>query len=189
MIIVPWTYHVFFLYKLFFKQLYCLLNVSLLQFTIKFWVTCLSKFHVFVSWIWKICFTNVPPTSLERPIIWSWGRPATGFCRSPVDVPVWNFWMFFLPVKNWNRYVIQGHILLKTIFSLNPQFLYWSSENPLKLPCRSQNLEPLGDLQWTSPGRRVDVGYMQQWILLIENDKYSHYIIKKLEKIRTNIKN
>ena len=42
--------------------------------------------------------------------------------------------------------------IYKTIFSLNHQFLCWSPEGLLKVSCRSGTLEPLGDLQGTSPG-------------------------------------
>ena len=38
-------------------------------------------------------------------------------------------------------------------FSLNHKFLCWSPKSPLKVPWRSQTLEPLGNLQRTS--RRV----------------------------------
>ena len=34
----------------------------------------------------------------------------------------------------------------------------WSPESPLKVPWRSRTLGPLGDLQGTSPGRRVPAG-------------------------------
>ena len=82
----------------------------------KSWVTCQSKFNVFVSWIWKTCLTDVPWTSLERPMIWPLGHSAFGSCRRPVDVPVYKFWIFVLPVKNRNNYVIQGLLLLKSNF-------------------------------------------------------------------------
>ena len=45
---------------------------------------------------------------------------------------------------------------------LTQQFLYWFPEYPLKFPCKSQTLGPLGDLQGTSSGRRVSAGYFDQ---------------------------
>ena len=125
------------------------MNFSPLPFTINSWVTCQSKFNVFVTWIWKFYSTDVPRTSLEHLIIWSWGHPATESCRRPVEIPVWNFWIFVLSVKIRNRYVIQALLLLKTISSLNHQFWYWFHESSLKDPSRSQALRPLRDV----PGR------------------------------------
>ena len=55
--------------------------------------------------------TNVPWTFLERPIIWSHGLPATGSRRRPVEVPIQNFWIFILPVKSRDSYLIQGLLL------------------------------------------------------------------------------
>ena len=95
--------------------------------------------------------TDVLQTSLERSTILSQGHPLTGSCRCPVDVPVQNFQIFVLPVKNRNRCVIQGLLHLKAIFSLKHQFLCWSPESLLKISCRSL----------TSLGRRVLAGY---WI-------------------------
>ena len=89
--------------------------------------------------------TDIPWTSLQRPIIWFPGRTATCSRRRPVDAPVENIWIFVLPVKNWNRYVI--------FFFFS--FLYWSPETLLKVPCRYRTLGPLRDLQGTSSGRRV----------------------------------
>ena len=77
--------------------------------------------------------TNVPGTSPERPIISSRGRPATQSRRRPVDVPISNFCIFVFPVKN--------------------------TKDPLKVPWRSRTLGSLGELQGTSPGRRVPAGY------------------------------
>ena len=37
--------------------------------------------------------------------------------------------------------------------------MYWFSESPLKIPCRSRTLEPLGDFLGTSPRCRVPAGY------------------------------
>ena len=50
-------------------------------------------------------------------------------------------------------------MLLKNFFSLNHQFLYWSPESPLKVLSRARTLGRFGDLQGTSPRRRVSTGY------------------------------
>ena len=50
---------------------------------------------------------------------------------------------------------MQGLLLLKLFFSLNYQFLYWSTESLLKAPCGSETLGLLEDLQGTCPGGRV----------------------------------
>ena len=76
--------------------------------------------------------TDVPGTSPERPIIWFPGRPATGSRKRPQ----------------------------KTFFLLNYQFFCWSPKSPLNVPWRSQKLRHLGDLQGTSPGRRVPAGLL-----------------------------
>ena len=99
--------------------------------------------------------TDVPGTSPERPIIWSPGRPATGSRRRPVDVPIQNFCIFVFPVKNSNRCVKQELLYLKSTFFIKLSFFCWSPKSPLKVPWRSRTLRPLGDLQGTSPGRRV----------------------------------
>ena len=56
--------------------------------------------------------------------------------------------------KNRNRYVIQGLLLLKNNFFIKSsvfELVPWESpESPLKIPCRSRTLGPLGDIQRTS---------------------------------------
>ena len=52
----------------------------------------------------------------------------------------------------------------KRFFSLNHKFLYWSHESPLKVPCRSQMLGILGDLQGMSPGYCVPAGKEFCWL-------------------------
>ena len=98
---------------------------------------------------------HVSPTSLERPIIWSPDRPSTAFCRRPVDALIQNFCIFVLPVKSRNRYIIQGLLLLKNNFLIKSSVFVLIPESPLKVPCRSRTLEPLVDLQGTTPGRHV----------------------------------
>ena len=118
-----------------FKLLYCSLNVSLPQFTIKSWVTCQSKFNIFLSWILKTYMTDVLWTSLERPIIWSPGHPATGSRRRPMDVPIYNFWIFAFPVKSSNRWVKQRLFHLKSTFFIKSSiFFCWSPKSPLEIP-------------------------------------------------------
>ena len=46
--------------------------------------------------------------------------------------------------------------------SLNYQFFCFSRKSPLKVPWRSLTLRPLGDLQETSPGRRMLAGKRKQ---------------------------
>ena len=69
------------------------MNFSLLQFPIKFCVTCQSKFNIFLTCIKKTCMTDVPRTSPERPIIWSLERPATG-SRGPSHLELLNICFF-----------------------------------------------------------------------------------------------
>ena len=102
---------------------------------------------------------NFLETSPESPIIWSPGRPVTGSRRRPVDVPIYNFCIFVFPVKSSSRCVKQELLHLKNaFFSLHYQFFCWSPKSPLKVPWRSRTLEPLGNLQGTSPGPRVPAG-------------------------------
>lgn len=49
-------------------------------------------------------------------------------------------------------------IATKNAFSFNHLFLYWSPEDLLKVPCRSQTLGPSGDTQETLLGRRMLTG-------------------------------
>ena len=64
--------------------------------------------------------------------------------------------------KKRNRYVIEGLLLQKKFLNLNffikSLIFVLSSESPLKAPCRFRALEPLGDLQRTSLGRRELAG-------------------------------
>ena len=46
--------------------------------------------------------------------------------------------------------------------------MYWSPESPKKVLCRSRTLGPLGDVQGTSPGRRVVAGF----VITISSVKY-----------------
>ena len=96
------------------------------------------KFNMFVSWIVKTYMTGVPQTSPEHPIIWSPERPATGSRRHTIDVPIYNFWIFFFPVKNSNRCVKQRLLHLKnTFFTKSSIFLlvlYKSPEGSLEVP-------------------------------------------------------
>ena len=48
--------------------------------------------------------------------------------------------------------------------------MYWSPESPLKVPCRSRTLGPLGDLQGTSQGRRVPTGTLH-----VEKNYYRNF--------------
>ena len=57
--------------------------------------------------------TNVPRTSPESPIIWSSGRPATGSCRRPVDIPILNI---CFSSKKSNKYVKQKLLHLENTF-------------------------------------------------------------------------
>ena len=93
---------------------------------------------------------NVPQTSLERPIIWFPGSLTTGSRRRPVDVSVLNIC---------SSSVTQELLFLKRFFSFNHQFLYWYPESPLKVLSRAGTLGRFGDLQGTSPSRRVSDGY------------------------------
>ena len=102
--------------------------------------------------------TDVPGTSPERPIICSPGRPATGSCRRPVDVLIQNFCKFVFSVKNSNQCVEQYSLHLKSTFFIKLSFFYWSPKSPLKVPWSSRMLGPLGNLQGTSPRRRVPAG-------------------------------
>ena len=120
-------------------------------FTIKSWVTCRELNQ-------KTCLTDVLRISLERLIIWSPGRPTTGSRRCPIDVSVEKFWIFVLPVKSKNRYVIQGLLLLKDIFFIKLSVFVLVPENPLKVPFRSRMSETLGNFQGMSVGRRVPAG-------------------------------
>ena len=92
--------------------------------------------------------TDVPRTSLKRPIISSPGRPATGSLGCFVDMPAQNFRVFVLPVKirksNKRSSCNKGAIAFVLI-----------SKSPLKIPCRFRTLESLRDLQGTSPEGRV----------------------------------
>ena len=54
------------------------------------------------------------------------------------------------------------------MFSLNHRFFYWSPEGPLKVPCRSRMLGPLGDLQGTSLGRRAPVGLIVLFCVILK---------------------
>ena len=135
-------------------------------FTIKSWLTCQSGFDVFVSWIQKTCLTDAARTSLERRIIWSSGRPATVTRRCLADVPIYNISIFVFPVKDRNKYVIQRLLLVKYNF-INKSFLYLLSESLLKVPCRSRTLDPLGDLQGTSPDCPVRAEWLRYALLFI----------------------
>ena len=146
---------------LLFKLIYCSLNVSLPQFAIKSWVTCQSNCNMFLGWIFKTYMTDVLQTSPERPMIWSPGHFATGSRRRPVDVPIYNFWIFVFPVKNSNRCVKQRLLHLKNTFlKSNHQFFCWSPKSPPKVSLRSQTLGHLGELQGTSPGRCMPAGLL-----------------------------
>ena len=72
--------------------------------------------------------------------------------------PFRTFRIFVLPVKNRNRYVVQGLLLLKNNFFIKSSVFVLSPENPLKVLFRSWTLGPLGDLQGTSLGRCVPAG-------------------------------
>ena len=54
-----------------------------------------------------------------------------------------------------NSCVKQRLLHLKNTFLSNHQFFCWFPKSTLKVPWRSRTLGPLGDLQGTSPGRRV----------------------------------
>ena len=99
--------------------------------------------------------TDVLRTSPERPIIWSPGRPTTRSCRRPVDVTIYNFCILVFLVKNNNSCVKQRLLYLKNNFFCQIINLF---VGPLRVPWRSRTLEPLGDLQGTSPARRVPAG-------------------------------
>ena len=107
-------------------------------------------FHLFLTSGWimflcKLCFKPLYYLLNFLPLQFTMKSWVT--CQTcPVDVPIWKFWIFALPVKNRYRYVIHGLLLLKTIFSLNHLFLYWSPESPLKVPYRSWTLGPSGDI-------------------------------------------
>ena len=60
--------------------------------------------------------TDVPGTSPERPIIWFPGRPATGSCGRPLDVPIYIFCIFVFPVKYSNGCVKQELLHPKNTF-------------------------------------------------------------------------
>ena len=51
--------------------------------------------------------------------------------------------------------------------------MYWFPEGPLKFPCRSRTLGPLGVLQGTSPGRRMPAGLLvhQEYHSLLDKEK------------------
>ena len=125
-------------------------------------MTCQSKSNVLVSWILQVCLNDALWTSLERPIIWSPGCLATGSLRRLTDVPVFNFRIFALSVKNRNTYIIQELLFLENIFSLNHQFLCWFPESPLKLPYRSRMLEHLGGPQGDAL-RTLRVVWVHAW--------------------------
>ena len=119
------------------------MNFLLPQFTIKRWVTYQNKFiNMFLSWIYKTYMTNVPRTSPESPIIWSPTRPVTGSRRRPGDIPIYNFWIFVFPVRKSNECVKQRLLHLK-----------------------AASTGPLGNLQGTSPGRRVPAGNWSNFIV------------------------
>ena len=101
---------------------------------------------------------DVPGTSPKRPIIWSPGCPATGSCRCPVDIPIQNFCIFVFPLKSSNRRVKQELLHLKNTFFIKLSIFF---VGPLRVPQRSWTLRPLGDLQGTSPGRRMPAGSLR----------------------------
>ena len=141
------------------KLPYCSLNVLPPQITVKSRATRQSKFNMFLNWILKTYMTDVQRTSPKRPIIWPPGRPATRSCKRPVEVPIYNFWIFVFPVKNSNSCVKQRIMHRKNTFFLsNHQFYCWSPKSPLKVSWRSRTLGALGDLQRTFPERRVPAG-------------------------------
>ena len=55
---------------------------------------------------------------------------------------------------------------LKSTFFIKSSFFCWSPKSPLKVSWRSRTLRPIGDLQGTSPGRRVPAGFRGQLIIL-----------------------
>ena len=97
--------------------------------------------------------TDIPQTSPERLIIWSPRRTVTQSRRRPVDVPVCNFWIFVLLVKNRNRYVIQILLLLENNFSIKPSVFVlvpWGSlEGSLQIPDVMTFRGPSGDVPGT----------------------------------------
>ena len=117
LIIWPWTHHVLILFKLFFNHLYCSMNFSLLPFTIKSWVTCQSTFNVFTDWIYITCSTDVAQTSLQGPIIWSQGTSHNWVMQTFRGRPRLEYLNLCSSWKNIKKYVIQGLLPLKTIFS------------------------------------------------------------------------
>ena len=70
----------------------------------------------------------------------------------PVDVP----WMSRFGTFEYIFFSSKKY--LKTFFSLNHQFWYWSLRNHLKVPWKSPTLGPLGDPQGTFLGRCVPAG-------------------------------
>ena len=129
---------------------YCSLNVLLPEFTIKSWVTCQGKFNMFLSWILKTYMTDVPQTSPERPIIWSPGRLATRSRRRPMDVLIYNFWIFVFRVKNSNSCVKQRLLHLKNTFFIKLSIFL----GPPRVPWRSHDVSifrgPSGDVSGMS---------------------------------------
>ena len=103
------------LVQIIFGTINCLLNFLPQPFTKRCWVTCQSKFNVFVSWI-KKKKKKIQWSYREYTIIWSLRHPATRISRHLTGVSIWNISIFVFLVKDWNKYVIQRLLFLKYNF-------------------------------------------------------------------------
>ena len=110
--------------------------------------------------------TNIPRMSPERPIIWSPGCPTAGSRRCPMDVPIYNFWIFVFPIKNSNKCAKQRLLHLKNTFFIKssifcgPLRVPWRSpEGPLEVLDVSTFRGLLGPLE-TSPEYCMLAGYL-----------------------------
>ena len=108
---------------------------------------------------------NLPWTSPERPIIWYRARHATGSPRHPVDIPIYYFGMFVLPVKYRNKYVIKGLWRPKYNFIVKSLIFHRLLESDLRIPLRFQTFrEPLGDVPGKSDAGWVYANNLYWWV-------------------------
>ena len=120
----------------------------------------------------KICLTEVPLASLGRPIIWSPVHPTNWVSQTSRGCPQLELLNICSSCKKLEQ--ICNIASKKQIFIKLSIFLL--------VPCRSQTLEPLENLQGTSPGGRVPAGYKVFYRKLISNrnEKKQRYLLINL---------
>ena len=114
---------------------------------------------------------DVPWTFPKCPIIWSLGRPPTGSRRRP-HLELLN--ICFSSKNQWWMCKTKTIASKKHFFHQILNF----SVGPLKIFWRSQTLGPLGELQGTSPGRRVKAGIIVSRL----GSKYASALTWRLSK-------